>query len=387
MGRLPLCFFIGVVVINFADCRKVYNPPVLEGGNHFLNVDGFIDMRPDHSSTFQLTRSLNLSDTMPEIAVLSANVQIISSTGSSFSLVDSASSGSYTSTSLNLDPSLKYQLSVTTSDGSNYQSDFVTPKMASPIDSVTWALEFDPVINNQVVNIYLYSKDPLNNTRYYRWDYIETWIHTSFLSSHWVRVDGMEVPVDDNHTTHTCYSSAHSNNILLGSTEALSSDVVSKMRIATFIKDDPKMDTKYSMLVRQFPLDAESYKYWLSIQKNSQSLGGLFDLQPGQVKGNMHSVTHPEEPVVGYVSASAVQEQRIFIDNDHLPGWQSNPLLPCAKTEVPQNPVNPLVWDFDQYGSDYQLYYFSGADMVIVENICVDCRVSGGDTTKPAFWK
>jgi Domain of unknown function (DUF4249) len=137
-----------------------------------------------------------------------------------------------------------------------------------------------------------------------------------------------------------------------------------------------------------YPLDPASYTYWLSIQKNSQSLGGLFDLQPGQVNGNIHSITHPEEPVIGYVSANSVQEQRIFIENhNHLPGWKSNPLLPCSLNEVPQNPANPLIWDYNQYGSTYQLYYYTGGDMVIVESICVDCRVSGGDTTKPAFWK
>ena len=123
------------------------------------------------------------------------------------------------------------------------------------------------------------------------------------------------------------------------------------------------MDTKYSILVRQFPLDAESYTYWLSIQKNSQSLGGLFDLQPGQVNGNIHSVTHPGEPVIGYVSASGVQEQRIFIENhNYLPGWHVKPFVTlCADRSSPESGKPICSGIIDQYGPDYQLYYFTGA--------------------------
>jgi len=385
MRGLSLSVFIVAAIFCLTDCRKVYNPPAIEADNRILTIDGVINTGSDNSSTIRITRSVNITDTVPGIPELYANAQIISSAGAVYPLIDSAGNGSYTSALLNLDPALKYQISVTTNNGSKYQSDFVTPKMGPPIDSITWERVFDPVINNEVINIYLYSHDPANNTRYYRWDYIETWIHGSLYQTHWTLKDGMEVPVDDDHTTDTCYTTIHSSNILLGSSDALGADVISKMLITTIIKDDPKMDIKYSIQVRQFPLDAESYTFWSSVQKNSQSLGGFFDLQPGQVNGNIHSVTHPDEPVVGYVSASSFQDQRIFISNRNLPGWKSNPLLPCAPSTVPENPINPLIWDSNYYG-DYQLYYYSGTSMVIVPKICLDCRVTGGDTTRPSFW-
>src|SRR4030095_9484524 len=104
---------------------------------------------------------------------------------------------------------------------------------------------------------------------------------------------------------------------------------ISQVRIANFLKDEPKLDIKYSALVRQYPLDAEAYKYWLTVQKNSQSLGGLFDLQPSQITGNIHGVTNPNDPVFGYISASSVQEQRIFISNRSLPDWKSNFAISC----------------------------------------------------------
>ena len=123
-------------------------------------------------------------------------------------------------------------------------------------------------------------------------------------------------------STYNCWTTGNSNSIILGSSITLSSDVISHALVTSFAKNDPKMDIKYSMLVRQYPLDLEAYKYWLTVQKNSQSLGGLFDVQPSQIKGNFHSVTNPNDPAVGYVSACSVQELRMFISNTEFTGME-----------------------------------------------------------------
>ena len=43
------------------------------------------------------------------------------------------------------------------------------------------------------------------------------------------------------------------------------------------------------------------------MQKNAESLGSIFDEQPTQITGNIHSVTNPSEQVIGYVSAGTVE--------------------------------------------------------------------------------
>jgi hypothetical protein len=140
------------------------------------------------------------------------------------------------------------------------------------------------------------------------------------------------------------------------------------------------------MNVRQYPLDLQGYNYWLNVQKNSQTLGGLFDVQPGQIPGNIHGVTNPKDPVVGYVSASSIQERRFFISNKDLPGWQSNTGKDCPiKIVFPSDPNNVLYWNYPD--SSYQLYYYSGGAMVITYKSCLDCRYQGGSTIKPPFWQ
>jgi hypothetical protein len=172
----------------------------------------------------------------------------------------------------------------------------------------------------------------------------------------------------------------------LGTTITLSSDVISQIKVATITKDDPKMDIKYSMLLRQYPLDQQAYTYWLNVQKNSQSLGGLFDLQPGQLPGNIHGVTNAKDPVVGYISACSIGEKRIFISNDQLLGWQSNPSVNCPiQVIAPPDPNNTVYWNYPD--TSYQLYYYSSGAMLITFKSCLNCTYQGGTLVKPDFWQ
>jgi hypothetical protein len=387
-GRLKY-FFITFIILGTTMCRKVYEPPEIKASNHFLAIDGVINTGLNGVTTLSVSRSLNLLDTVPNIPELNAQVSIVSANGSIYPLVDTGSNGNYVSASLNLDNSQKYQVSVTTSDGAKYLSDLVTPKISPPIDSVTWVDVLDPVAGTDAVKIFVNAHDPTNNTRYYRWDYVETYMHQSYYQSFWFRVGTTIAPIDNpSQSTFNCWSTDNSNSIILGTSIALSSDVISQTLVASFAKDDPKMDVRYSTLVRQYPLDQEAYNYWLTVQKNSQSLGGLFDLQPSQIRGNIHGVTNPNDIVLGYISASSVQEARIFIDNHNLPGWKSNPDVNCPIKIIDTDPLNTLYWNYAD--TAYDVYYFNSGSpptINIAFKNCLDCRYQGGTNIQPPFWQ
>ena len=159
-----------------------------------------------------------------------------------------------------------------------------------PIDSVYWTLGADGASGEEAINIFLNTHDPTNNTRLYRWDFIETWEHESLYKTPYLVIDGKIVLVNDStqHNWH-CWSSALSTNILLGSSAALSSDIISQAPIARIYRNDSRMDSRYSMLVRQYAIDESTFDYWELVQKQSETLGGLFDIQPAQLTGNMHN--------------------------------------------------------------------------------------------------
>ncbi|HEY2348099.1 MAG TPA: DUF4249 domain-containing protein [Puia sp.] len=376
-----------LVISSVFNCRKPYEPPAIKASSHILAIDGVINMGANSSSQFVLTRSRSLLDTITDLPELGAQVMIRSAAGTNYPLIDTGTNGIYISEMLNLDAGQKYQLAVTTAEGSKYLSDLVTPKLSAPIDSVNWDLEEDPSFGTEVANVYVNSHDPSNSTRFYRWDYLETWQHVSIYESFWALGPGsLEYGLFPNQTTHTCWSTALSTSIVLGTTITLNSDVISQIKVATFNKDDPKMDIKYSMLVRQYPLDEQAYTYWLNVQKNSQSLGGLFDLQPGQLPGNIHGVTNSKDPVVGYVSACSIGEKRIFISNDQLPGWHSNPEKNCPiLTIAPPDPNNVVYWNYPD--TSFQLYYYASGAMIITYKTCLNCMYQGGTIVKPDFWQ
>jgi len=381
-------YLLLLTFISMQDCRKPYEPPAIKASNHFVAVDGFINTGGNNSSTFIINRSLNLTDSVMDLPELGCIVNIQSESGVSYPMTDTGMNGTYVSEVLNLDPAIRYRLSVKTSDGNEYQSDFITSKPAPPIDSVGCELSDDEALGSQALNVYVNAHDPSNNTRFYRWDYVETWQHSSFYQSAWGLTGDIlhSVVLIPEEQTYQCWSTQHSSTILLGSSVALSSDVISQMPVAKFLKDDPRLDIEYSILVRQYPLDAQAYAYWLNVQKNSQTLGGLFDLQPSQMKGNLHSVTNPSDPVFGYVSASSITEKRLFISNKSLPGWKYSIPYSCpTKLVAPPDPANMLHWNYSD--TAWALYYFSNGIPVIAQKFCLDCRYQGGTTVKPAFWQ
>ena len=386
-GRLKY-FLIAGVMMGTTMCRKEYDPPEIKASNHFLAIDGVINIGANSSSAFLLSRSLNLQDSATNIPELNAQVTIVGASGSIYPLTDTGANGTYVSAPLNLDPSQKYQIAVTTSEGNKYLSDMVTPKTGAPIDSVTWQVLPNPLTGANSVKIFVNTHDPTNNTRYYRWDYVETYQHQSFYQSYWYRVGTAIAPIDNpTQSTFNCWSTGYSNSILLGTSITLASDVISQAQIAQFEQNDPKMDVKYSTLVRQYPLDLDAYNYWLTVQKNSQSLGGLFDLQPSQINGNIHGITNPNDPVFGYVTASTISEQRLFIDSKIL-GWKSNPAQNCPIKIIGTDPLNTLYWSYPD--TAYDVYYFNSGNpptINITFKDCLDCRYQGGTNIQPPFWQ
>lgn len=364
-------------------CVKKYDPPAIQAANNYLVVDGFIDANPNEATTIVLSRSRNLSDTVSNIPELNAKVFIISNTGTTYSLTDAMNTGNYTSTPLNLSTTNQYQLKIITSDGHNYLSDLVPVKKSPPIDSLTWQ-------QDSSLTVYLNTHDPSNSTIYYKWDFVETWIHYAPVQTSWVQTNGIISIADTTNQTDSCWTTANSTYIITGTSVALTQDVISKAPITTILQNDIRIKAKYSINVRQIPLTADAYNYWSLIQKNSQQLGTLFDPQPSQLTGNIHPLTNPNEPVIGYVTAATTQQKRIFINNTQLNQW--SPIIDhneCSTLEIAANSLNPFVYSYGD--TSYAPWYFTGSSphlgLFVTKKACIDCREYGGVTKRPSFWQ
>lgn len=368
------------LVVAFVTCTQAYDPPAIRANNQYLVVDGFINTGTNAVTVLNINRTRNLGDsTVTGIPELNAQVSILSSSGASWPLADTGHTGNYISQPLNLDQTRRYRIAITTSDNRKYSSDPVPVKPTPPIDSVFWLQPGD-------FTAYVRTHDPTNNTRYYRYDYLETWEHDAELTTPWTVVNGMIEAADSANQKSQCWTTDASTTVLLATSSALSQDVINSYPLITIPKGDPKINIGYSILVRQYALTADAYNYWLLIQKTTDNVGTLFDLQPSQLIGNIHCLTNPSEPVIGYAGASSMQQQRIYVTETFLTNWGHNsPVYGCDTLTVLSNPTNPLIYNYpDTFFAPW--YFDINENLVLGSRFCLDCTLFGGINQRPSFW-
>jgi hypothetical protein len=390
-------YLLILVLSAMAGCKKPYTPSAVSSPSSYLVVEGAINNGPD-STIIKLSRTVNLSSKVTTNPVLNATLTVEGDQNSSYSLTETTN-GNYAVAGLNLDNSHKYRLRIKTADNLVYVSDFVTVVNAPPIDSVSY------VIQSNGLELYASTHDPKNNTHYYRWSYNETWIFHSNYDSHF-KSNGDTVLDRDyiNDEIYTCWGNDTSSTIILGSSAKLSQDIIINNPITFVVSTSEKFTSKYSILVKQYGLTADAYSFWTNLKKNTEQLGSIFDAQPSQINGNIHSVTNPSEPVIGYMSAGAVASKRIFITTQQLPSWAPTPFYQDCQTQPflfkYAVPGGGVINQEDEY-FNYNRNYGAGALFIPIEAIgppgkllghtgssvqCVDCTLRGTNK-QPAFWK
>ena len=369
---------VGLAVWLAAGCKQPYTPPALKTNYNYLVVDGFINGGPD-STIITLSRTRSLVDSIPNTPELQAQVTVEGQAADLYPLQE-LGNGIYAISQLSLNTNENYRLRIVTSNGEQYLSDFVPFKPTPPIDSVTWRQD------SIGITVYANTHDPTNNTRYYRWDYVETWQYRTNYFTGFDFINGAVVQRLPNQLIYDCWSTANSTSINVNTSAKLSQDVISNIAIANVASGDERLSVKYSIQVRQYALTLDAFNYWENLQKTTENLGTLFDPQPSQLTGNIHCVNNPAEPVLGYITASTRQTQRIFVSSGQVGNWNYIPYYgACAITSVQNTDILqyfPIGQQsaFTFIGQNNLLYLMSTPE-------CADCRAHGGSNLKPSFWQ
>lgn len=368
-------------------CRKPYSPRIINSPKSYLVVEGVINT--NDTTTIKISRTVNISNAHTTNPI-AANVNIESDIGETYPLYQTAA-GVYTLAGVQLDGRHKYRLNLTTLDNENqYRSDFVAVKDAPAIDSIGFNL------TGKGIQIYTNTHDPANNTRYYRYDYVETWKFHSAYSSSWKSNGTSIIPRAAAEQVFFCFKSKASNTIVLGSTARLKQDLLFQLPVTEIEATSEKIELKYSINLRQYALTADAYKFWETLKKNTEQLGSIFDAEPTQLGGNIHNINDNSDVVIGYISAGAVSVKRVFIANEQLPA-SFIPVYPyqCALDTS----------FYDERGSHantVQLNLVTGLEVPVSaifstagpspigflgsDALCVDCTLRG-TTKQPDFWK
>jgi hypothetical protein len=378
--------FIFISLLFGAGCTKPYAPPAVRNVPAVLIVEGVINCGNDSDdyTSIRLSRTVGLSGSTSSNAILGATVTIEGDNNTIYYLTD-VNTGYYTSPPLNLDVTHKYRLRIKTTDlnvNNVYLSDYVPVKITPPIDSIGFT------ITSNGLQLYANAHDVTNSTRYYRWDYTETWaFHSQYYSNYYSNGSGLVYRSADQQI-YNCFGSDISSDIVLGSSAKLRNDVIYQNPVAIIAPTSEKIETKYSILLNQYALTPDAFTFWTSLKKNTEQLGSIFDAQPSNIAGNIHNVYNPGEIVIGYVSASTISTKRIFISNSQLPAsWR--PVYPyqCVQDTFPVSSDQALTKlpasEIPTTGIMSQgiLVAYLGADAQ-----CVDCTLRGS-TNVPNFWR
>jgi hypothetical protein len=386
-------YYLIITLIIIQSCKKPYNPPAIASPGSYLVVEGVINAGAD-STIIKLSRTVNPSSGTTDNPETGAVVSVQSSTNATYPLVET-SPGNYSVPGLNLDVTKNYRISIKTSSSQQYLSDLVPVNVTPPIDSVGYTVQ------SNGIQLYLNTHDPNNNTHYYRWDYAETWQFHSKYQSDYITNGVQIVPRTLAQQVYSCFGNNVSSTILLGSSAKLSQDVIYQSPLTSVVSTSEKLETKYSIQVKQYALTSDAFNFYTNLKKNTEQLGSIFDAEPSEIAGNIHNVSNANEPVVGYISACTIQSKRIFIANSQLPqSWFATYPYDCGpldsnwfaepNTSPPVNMVAYYLIPLNSGNIPVQAFYQKGgpgvAGYLSSDPECVDCTLRG-TTTPPSFWK
>ena len=342
--------------------------PQTDENPELLVVEALISDR--NIQTVRLSSSLPLGIRSQAKPVSGYNIRVSDNSGGDYYFYET-DSGNYES-QFTGEIGRFYTLHIKTGTGAgqrNYESYPMEMKLVPQIDSLYYEKLRIAGSDNwpkEGAQIYLNTNDPTNLCDFYRWEFTETW---QFQLPY-------EVP------NQTCWITAKSDNINIKSTTALAESNIVRYPINFINNETDRLKIKYSMLVNQYSLTEDEFTYWERLQKLSEQVGGLYDIIPSSVPGNVYCIENPDERVLGYFSVSATASKRIFI-KDNFQGIVNNYTAAVCVADtldsgeyIPH--LNETVWIIIQhYMPDYKVITYSRA--------CADCTTRG-TTEEPPFW-
>ncbi|QKJ62638.1 DUF4249 domain-containing protein [Flavobacterium sp. M31R6] len=341
-----------------------------------------------------LTKSSRFEDKETK-AESGANVFITDNAGNQYDFEEE--DGKYISTlEFQAVPGREYRLNINTLDGRTFESSIEKLTNINPMQSVTATVE--PKDSLRGVAIRVNSFDPNNQSKYYRYEYEETykivapkWVDTKAVLNN----NGSISFVPNRTDIRICYSSKKSTEMLLENTNILNEDRVNFL--VRFISDQNYIiTTRYSILVKQYVESLAAFNYYKTLKKISDSGSLLSPNQPGILLGNIKAVSNPNSKVIGYFDVASVSTERIYFNyNDLFPNEPAPPYYTdcvefCyANCEIYAGQC-PCTHDTkpgvqEDLAIDSVRYFLQSERTFWVNTPCSDCTTFSSNI-KPPFW-
>jgi len=342
-----------------------------------------------------LTKTSRFEDTATQTEK-GATVFITDETGIRYDFKEE--SGKYISTTeFQASPGKEYKLNINTKDGRSFESTTEKLPTINPIQDIKAVVETRDTVRGVSINVS--SFDPTNSSKYYRYEYEETYkiitpewrLRKAIVISSPSGGDPSIETIPNDPNTKICYSTKKNTEIILTSTNQLKEDRVDFS--PRFISDQNYIIShRYSILVKQYVENLAAYTYYKALKKISGSGSLLSPLQPGVLNGNIKSTNNSDDKIVGYFDVTSVSSKRIYFNySDLFPGEALPPYYTkCELEEVlfcfglPPCNGDALAYAFAMNTMTYS--HNSGITYYIYPAPCGDCTTFSSNI-KPPFWE
>jgi hypothetical protein len=368
--KFKIIYIITLVIIMAGEgCIKPYNPDITDDKT-LMVVEGLITDQAT-VQTVKLSLSQPVGTKVVPIPVTGANVTVSDDDSNIYGFSEAAP-GTYQSSFQGV-IGRKYSIRIKTNTDVtkfySYESYPIEMTAVPPIDSIyyekvligrdQWGNKFEGA------QIYLDTHDNGENCKYYRWSFTETWeFRLPFDVPNW-----------------KCWRTENSYIINVKSTANLAENSINKYPLYFIDNTTDRLSYKYSVLVGQYSLSQDEFDFWEKIKNITQNNGGLYDMIPASVTGNIHCIEEPGQAVLGYFSVSAESTKRIFI-KDYFSGMPNLTLTCYGDTIYGSGPIPGLGIYIFQIASHTMPTY----TVVTPDRSCADCTTRG-TTVMPAFWE
>ncbi len=376
--RNTLLFLFFLIMVTA--CIDEYWPDISNYEN-LLVVDGSLTNEPGpYSVRLSLTSNVNNPAYIPLTA---CSVTIADDAGNTEPLAE-AQPGLYITSSEGFRGIIgkQYRIRIITPEGKTYSSPF--QKLLAPvgIDTVYAEVEYHETadMNHDLAGMqfYLDTYRAENDSSYYVWKLEETF---QFYSDYFIDYlyMGYWVQFTDRDSVHTCWTTQNVFEFFTANTLNLTDPILIRYPLHYVDTETKRLQVNYSLLVRQFTVDADAYSYYDQIRNLLVDAGKLYTKQPYQITGNVISNDDPGEPVLGYFLVGGLATKRIFVKRPvGVPFYYPVCELITDLRNLYREPkyLWPIyVTTTPQGGRGY------AADP------CFDCTLNGGVLDKPDFWQ
>ena len=382
----------GSLFLLFNRCVESFRPFLGDGEPvHLLVVEGLIT---DEAGAFgvSLTSTVPVYDERNIVTdykpVTGAVVQITDDIGNSYLLLENRA-GWYETEEKDLQgiPGNTYTLLITTMEGKQYESSPVLMLEGHDIDTVHYEevtrthFDLETPYEENWLNILVDARAQGDGIAYFKWEFEETWEfempgyvlvrHGTGESSPPPSMESIDIEYEKKH----CWVSGSSGSILIKSTVDSPSNEIKDFILQSIGPPDDRLNIKYSILVKQYVISRELYKFFKLLLESNMETGGIYEKTPTKIIGNIQCCDGSEE-ALGYFMASAVKTKRIYIDPSEHNIAKGSAYGDCGwHTDKPRGQKVYLYGTCDGNTNVYSTSAY-----------CTDCRIRGTNV-KPDYWE